>query len=105
MTKKSLVLAFAAILAVFGKLWAEGLYNENFKLSVSPTVETVTAQGTATFILTVTPVFMPGYPSLPQGEVELGATPVTVTGTVVVNTPEYHRGHISHCVCGLRCRK
>jgi len=111
MTKKSLVLAFAAILAVFGKVRAEGLYNGNFKLSVSPTVETVNAQGTATFILTVTPVPMPGYPPLPQGEVELvgmgprgltvsvspaavelGATPVTVTGTVVVTDPNIIAG-------------
>ena len=82
------------------------LYNGNFNLSVSPAEQAVASGGKAIFTLTVSPVPMPGYPPLPQGEVdlagtgargltvsvspaavELGATPVTATGTVVANLP------------------
>jgi hypothetical protein len=111
MTKKSLVLAFVAILAASGKVRADGLYAGNFTLSVSPAVKTVAPGGAATFTLTISPVVMPGYPLLPQGEVELravaprgltasvspavvelGAAPVTAVGTVVVADPNVIAG-------------
>jgi hypothetical protein len=124
MTKKSLAFAFAVVLAAFGNVRADGLYEGTFNLSANPTRETVHAGGTATFTLTVSPVIPPGVPPLPLGEVELagsgprelnvsvspaavelGATPVTARGTVVVAYNTMIRGTflVVFTARGARC--